>query len=409
MNKRFSRHITDKSEIDYFLSFDEELLQRKSFMMEMFGLFKGKSKYHPYDTFDVPVGSYGPEDDKNTNVFRTTLGLWIFNKFFIEKRLFKLFGYITKTMNKKVLGKINEKMSYALLEDKITLEDMKDFLMKTQKYQEYIIIISPHQTEFFFLAVKDIEKKKKELFKKYEKELERNKLVAVDKIEKELIEYSKDLLKDDPSVDTYNTGTKVNFANCFKDLYIMRGMTKDPISGEYKLISSCYNSGISKEDYAKVANSMTEGPYKRAKKTAIGGYWEKLFLPAYQHIKVAPPGTDCGTNRTITVTLTPKNIGMYMYSYIKEGSKLIELTSENKDHYLGKTVKFRFSSLCEYKKPDYICHKCAGNMFNRVGIVNIGTTTPQYASKIKLISMKAFHDAQINLHEIDVEKVFNPF
>ena len=39
-----------------------------------------------------------------------------------------------------------------------------------------------------------------------------------------------------------------------------------------------------------------------------------------------------------------------MYSYIVEGSRLVELTSDNRDSYIGKTVKFRYSGLCESEK-----------------------------------------------------------
>ena len=93
-----------------------------------------------------------------------------------------------------------------------------------------------------------------------------------------------------------------------------------------------------------------------------------------------------------------------MYSYMVEGNKLVELTSQNKDKYIGKTVRFRFSSMCESKNG--ICHACAGNLFNRIGITNVGVATPQVASKLKNISMKAFHDAQVNLSEIDIGRAF---
>ena len=89
---------------------------------------------------------------------------------------------------------------------------------------------------------------------------------------------------------------------------------------------------------------------------------------------------------------------------LMENGKLVELTSQNVDKYIGKRVKFRFSSLCESKHG--ICHACAGNLFNRIGITNVGVSTPQVASKLKNISMKAFHDAQVNLSDIDVGMAF---
>lgn len=142
-----------------------------------------------------------------------------------------------------------------------------------------------------------------------------------------------------------------------------------------------------------------------AKKTETGGYWEKLFLRAFQHLKLLPAGSDCGTTRTLKVYLTDKNIDGWMYSYIVDGGKLVELTSENKSKYLNKEVNFRFSALCEAKDGCF-CNKCAGNLFYRLGITNVGAATPQIPSRVKVLLMKKFHDSVINFTEMDVEKAF---
>ena len=41
-----------------------------------------------------------------------------------------------------------------------------------------------------------------------------------------------------------------------------------------------------------------------------------------------------------------------------------------------------------------------------MGIENIGVATPQMASRLKVISLKAFHDSQITLYDMDVAKAF---
>lgn len=94
-----------------------------------------------------------------------------------------------------------------------------------------------------------------------------------------------------------------------------------------------------------------------------------------------------------------------MYSYIVDGNKLVELTSENKSKYLNKEVKFRFSALCE-AKDGHFCNKCAGNLFYRLDIQNVGSVTPQIPSKVKVLLMKKFHDSVINFAEMDIEKAF---
>lgn len=94
-----------------------------------------------------------------------------------------------------------------------------------------------------------------------------------------------------------------------------------------------------------------------------------------------------------------------MYSFIIEGSKLVELNSDNMNKYIGKEVKFRFSSMCQAK--DCICNACIGNLYYRTGKENIGNNLSLIASTLKNISMKSFHDSQERLFTMDVCKAFN--
>ena len=124
-----------------------------------------------------------------------------------------------------------------------------------------------------------------------------------------------------------------------------------------------------------------------------------------QHLSLLPAGSDCGTKRTIDVTLTDDNIGDYMYCYYMQGNKPIEITSENKDSLIGKTVKLRFASLCEAKNGHF-CNICAGNLWYRLGITNVGLITPQIPSKLKNVFMKSFHSNQVVLTDMNVAEAF---
>ena len=53
-----------------------------------------------------------------------------------------------------------------------------------------------------------------------------------------------------------------------------------------------------------------------------------------------------------------------------------------------------------------VAKKCLGNLYRRLGIKNIGTTTPMIPSKLKNLSLKLFHDSQVKLVEMDVNKAF---
>ena len=208
-------------------------------------------------------------------------------------------------------------------------------------------------------------------------------------------------------MDTYLSGARSTFGNNFKNMYVMKGAVKDPdpnAKQKYRIATSNYMDGIKPEDYAIFANSLAAGPFSRAKKTEVGGYLEKIFLYSYQHLKLDPPGSNCGTTRCISVTLTKKNIKDWMYSYVVQGSKLVEITSDNKDKFIGKTVKLRYSALCQSKTG--ICNCCFGNLPYRRGDLNVGISTTIVPSTMKNKSMKAFHDSVQKTMIVDINRAF---
>ena len=404
MAKRQARTVSKPEDIQFLLNMTEDDGCNLSFIMDCFGKFDSEPRFYPYDIFVVPTGYYGPVGRRNKAPFTTTVGRWVFNKTFIEKDLFDLFEYINEPIDKGMLGKINSKLSYAVIEDKVPLDIMKRYILKTQKYQPYCNILSPSITTECMQIPSKIKKLKEELFKKYEKELADNDPTTAQKIEKELLDECKKILKDDEFMDLINSGARISWGNNFKNMFVFRGAVKetDPSKPGYSIIKSNYTDGISQEDYATFANSVIMGPYSRAKKTEVGGAWEKILVRALQHLTVYEEGSDCGTTRTIEVELTNKNISEWMYSYIVEGNKLVELTSDVADKYVGKKVKMRFAMMC--KSPKGICNKCAGNLFTRIGIKQVGIAAYEMFSIIKNKSMKAFHDSTVNV--IDVEKEY---
>ncbi len=406
MSSRKSKRITSPKDIEYLVNIKEKDITT-SFIMDTFGEFETGQRFRPYDIIEIPANSYGPEGKKNKKPFVTTVGIWIFNKYFIEEDLFDMFKYINKTVDKKMYGKLNNEISVAVLEDRLPLETMKRFNMKTQKCMPYISILAPNYTDKMLTCTEVINKKKKELYKKYEEQIKKGDEIAASKMEKELLDFAIEYMGDDPSMDMFISGARGSIGNNFKNMFVMKGVIKDPdpnAKQKYNVAMSNYIDGISPDEYALFANSLAAGPYARAKKTENGGYREKLFLRAFQHLTLDPPGSDCGTKRYIEVILTESNINEWMYSYIIDGSKLVELTSQNKSKYIGKKVKVRFSALCESKTG--ICNKCMGNLYYRLNKTNVGTSLTQIPSVQKNIAMKSFHDSTQSLYDMDLEKIF---
>lgn len=404
---RKSRVITDQKTIDLIANCTEKDITT-DFIMNLFGDFGDGPKVNPFDIITIPAKCYGSEKKKNKEPFTTTVGLYIFNKFFIEKDLFDVFGYIDNTVDSGMDKKINTVLSEYVMEDKLSVEVLDRYVIKQQKCMPYIDILAYNYSEKMLTCTRVINKKKSELLKKYKSDIESGDPIVGDKMEKELLEFAVDYMKDDPSMDMFTSGARGNIKNNFKNMFVMKGVIRDSdpnAKQKYKVAMSNYIDGISPNEYALFANILAAGPYSRAHKTQIGGYLEKLFLWAFQHVKLLPAGSDCGTSRTISVFLTNKNIGMYMYMYIVDNGKLVELTSDVKSKYIGKLVKFRYSSLCKAKKGR-ICNMCMGNLPYRLNIVNIGTATTQIPSTLKVTSMKAFHDSTQQLYDIDLNSVF---
>ena len=414
MEKRVSKEIKDPKDIEYFLNLKEDDITM-SFIMETFGDFGQYQRFNPYDIITVPAKRYGGKllngkDKYNKEPFTTTLGRLIFNKYFIESEpeLLDIIGYVNDNINKKTYGKIFDKLGYAVLEEELNIEVYKRFCKRTQKFMPFVSILAPNHSDNMLTITKKINKRKAELIKENKEAFDNGDVIIVDKVSKELLEYARELMKDDPAMDMFLSGAGGSFENNFKNMFIMRGSVQDPDPRKsYNIITSNYVDGVSKEEYSKLANTLAAGPYSRSKKTELGGYWEKLFMTAFQHIVLQDPGSDCGTKRHIVLDVTEKNIGSIMYCFvINNDGSLTEITSKNKDKFIGKKVKLRFSSMCESKNG--ICNKCAGNLFYRLGIRNVGASTPQIPSKLKVLSMKLFHDDQLNFVEMDPMSAFCP-
>ena len=377
------------------------------FIMNTFGEFNGKTLANPYDLLIVPAHTFSYYTDaektkhvSNTSQFTTTLGIYILNIYIRDFNFSRLFGgYVQRNINKKNFGYLEQTLSFALIEDKITTQELKEWEDTLQLFMPFEYVLSPNHTEKMITCTKMINKKKAELLKKYKKEVEEGNPAAIENIEQELLAYAREYMGDDPSMDTLYSGTMGNFDNNFKNMFVMKGAMRDPdpnAKQKYRVVTGSLIDGIPANEYSTIAGGATEGAYSRGKKTENGGYFEKLFVSAYNTIILDPPGSDCGTKNHIEVELTDKNIIDYMYSYIiKPNGSLELLNSENMNSYIGKKVKLRFASMCESKTG--ICNKCAGDLFYRMGNNDrVGLVMSSIPDKMKLASMKGLIDVTLN-------------
>lgn len=278
--KRVSKEVTDQKDIDFLIKLTENDITT-SLIMELFGDFGDHQWFNAYDTITIPAGAYGGKlpdgtDKRNKNSFVTTVGRFIFNKYFIEcePELLLHIGYINENIGKKRYGKLFDLLGSGVLEDWISLDTYKRFCKKSQKFMPYVSILSANHSENMLTITKQINKKKEALVKANKEAIDNGDVIVVDKISKELLEYARELLKDDPAMDMFDSGAGGSFENNFKNMFIMRGSVQDPDPRKsYNIILSNYVDGVSKDEYSKLANTLAAGPYSRSKKTELGGYW----------------------------------------------------------------------------------------------------------------------------------------
>lgn len=406
MGVRKSRVITADEQKELLALTPFQCCKMSVFMNLFAGFDSEEPRFHTYDIMTIPAGTFGPEGHKNKNDVLTTVGRFIFNRAFIEEQLLDVTGYVNMDLTKKNIGKIQNQIAYAVNEDKIPIEVEMEFLQKEQKFQSYSSVICVTTSEKMFNASEGIRKEKERLFKLYKKEIEAGDAKAFDDVEKQLLNYAKEFFKDDPAMDYYDCGVG-SWENNWKNQFCCKGSVKDPITGKYNIITSCYIDGVSKDDYAKMANSLAAGPYARSRKTMTGGYNEKRYVSAFQDLVLGPRNSDCGTRDTIEVTLKGKYLDQMMYSYIVDGNKLVRLDSTTVDKYKGQTVKMRYCSLCKgVGKNHAFCNKCIGDYFYQIDMPSVGIATAQIQSKLKNIAMKAFHDGTLQYTDIDLDKAF---
>ena len=396
--------ITNKDDVEYLLSLKEKDITM-SLIIELFGKFNGKRRFNPFDYLRVPPNTYGPEGNKNKNECVTTAGLWLFNRLFIEQELFHVFKYVNHEINGDDFEQMCNILSYELLEDGITLPPFKHFLLKSQICMSLASVLSAHYTDELLTLSDKLAPLKKKLIEENKEALANGDEVVSEMIEKQLIDKAKELLKDDECMEIFNSKARGNINNNLKNMCMMKGAVMNHVTGKYDIATSNFMDGITKEEYHIFANSIAPGATARAVKTQVGGYWEKLLLSAFQHVKIDKPGSDCGTKRYITVSLNSKNIADWMYSFVIKGDKLIEITSKTKDQFIGQTVKIRYSALCESKGD--LCEHCCGTLYRRLGIVNAGMSMPKLGSTLKQRSLKGFHDSTVKTTEIDLMAAFS--
>ena len=212
--------------------------------------------------------------------------------------------------------------------------------------------------------------------------------------------------------------------NNYKTTSLFRGISaKSDNPYELNISKSNLEEGISKEDFAVNADVAVGGSLGRAIDTRMGGYKTKIFNSSFPSIILDKAGTDCKTIGYELLEITESNKDSLRFRYFMEGEQLCVIEEffesfrddEEKSSFIsnlnksipfknikiyninqliGKKIKLRTPNYCNSK---HLCNVCAGNMFYKLNIVNLGLLTNLISGKLMNYSMKSFHDPSVKM------------
>ena len=358
-----------------------------------------KSRFEPTDEFDLKAGEYFNKTDINT-----TVGLFIFNKFIVEPKFSKYIDYVNYTITDDGLGHFEGGLSKLLLDDIITTDDFADYLNRIQwlgmQFHE------PLAASFTMRGMKPnakVVKERDRLVKENKEALDKGDILTMSDIESKLIKIAEDEVGDDPSMDLYYSGARGSISNNYKQLSIVKGPILNKTTGKYEFVQNNFYEGIRKEDIAAIATNVTNGSYPKACGTAESGYKGKQISAAMQSVVLRRDIPDCGSKGYNEILITKDIASKVEYRYIIENGKLVMLTNENMDKYIGKVVKMRSIMYCG---ADYgVCLACAGRLYERLQIDNIGLTATTLTGSLLNLKMKSFHDTSVKVNKIDLNDI----
>jgi hypothetical protein len=296
-------------------------------------------------------------------------------------------------------------MAQAMLADRVTPQDWAQYIDRIQFFGfAFNTNVSVSFTPNTCKVLPSVKKKRKELQEKYKDELAKGNATVAVEIENELMKIAKEELKNDPGMTIYDSGCKPKFDVAYKNCFISRGPVYMPHKEEFEIGKQSFLDGLEKEDVPQYATSVINGSFAKAIDTGVAGYVTKKLFSTYQSVVLGEHGSDCHTKGYREFVLTADAADKFKNRYVVDNGKLVELTEENMPKYIGKKVKMRSPMYCLYP-GDKLCNKCAGEMFYRQGIQNVGLATSSVGNHFLNTLMKQFHEVKTSLMSIDSDHI----
>ncbi len=206
----------------------------------------------------------------NKEAVSTTVGIILFNKLLIENKISNIIpnGFYNEVMTKKQFGEIMSYVSSALNKKLIKINPtVIDFLKAYEFYGlKLVSIFSPSYTM-------GIMKPNKEVMAEREKLIRESKLETVQDmshLEDKLVSKAREILKNDPGMTLFDSGSRGSFDNDYKTMSVAVGPVENVVTGKFDFVKSNYIDGLQKEDLVAAGNIVVTSEYPKAVGTQFG-------------------------------------------------------------------------------------------------------------------------------------------
>jgi hypothetical protein len=335
---------------------------------------------------------------------KTTVGRYMFNLITVNAAFKGKIPYVNKTLNGDEWNSFHNSLIDSLLMKEITGAELGKFHTRIVWLNNFTEMLVPSASEHFIVCPKEIKDFYNKLCEEHKDIIDNNDDTRyVSEIETPAIDFAKKWFKDhineNESYLLFAAGGKLKFKVHFKNMFISTGIINDITDGKNKITTHSYGDGIDPKEQTLLTNQGIEGAYGRAVNTQFGGYKTKQFAVAFQSQVVDTE--DCGTDRTIGIDVTEKNLNIIKWRYIRDPehpTEFICVTPDKLRSYIGKHVEYRSPMFC---MADNYCWRCMGELYKRMGLKNCGLASQKLTSTFLNKSLKAFHDLSAKPRVID--------
>ena len=293
---------------------------------------------------------------------------------------------------------LGDKLSLSLIEavvwergsKDITIEEYLSYANDSVNYiTQFSDLFTTAATPKNILPPIGVIKEKNRLLKKYGAKLQDP--IEQTRFEKELTDFAREYLKDDPSFGhllkgkTFNTYIKYNVT--YGSAVTFKGYTDH--------LNQSLSEGIPTDSktITDQMNNLRYGSFSRAKKTQLGGVVPKYFLGASGQYLITE--VDCKTSRGIDIRVVG-DLTRYKGYYKKGTTKLIDASKLK----AGDALTIRSPTHCA-SPGDTFCRYCLGDPAGLSG-KSVGLLLASLSSKIIKANLKAFHITTLKSKNVDV-------